>query len=158
MAKTANLYARIEPEIKKEAEDILEALGIPISGAINMFYKQIILHKGMPFDVRLPQPKQENSAAYTTAVSPVMYCSDTPATYHAGSAASTSAQDAASLADLQSYRLTSAEEPSDEMLQALMLKVRDSARESTRNAANKLKQMQRDAQKEYAKKKKKLGL
>lgn len=54
MAKTANLYARIEPEVKEEAEMILEALGIPVSNAINMFYKQIILQRGIPFEVKLP--------------------------------------------------------------------------------------------------------
>ena len=56
MAKTANLYARIEPEIKEEAESILETLGIPVSNAICMFYKQIILQQGLPFDVKLPRP------------------------------------------------------------------------------------------------------
>lgn len=54
MAKSANLYARIEPEVKEQAEAILSALGIPASNAINMFYKQIILHKGLPFEVKLP--------------------------------------------------------------------------------------------------------
>ena len=54
MAKTANLYARIEPEVKAQAESILEALGIPVSNAINMFYKQIILRRGIPFEVKLP--------------------------------------------------------------------------------------------------------
>lgn len=55
MARTANLYARIEPEIKEQAESILTALGIPASNAINMFYKQIILQGGLPFDVKLPK-------------------------------------------------------------------------------------------------------
>lgn len=54
MAKTANLYARIEPEIKEQAETILTALGIPASNAITMFYKQIILQGGLPFEVKLP--------------------------------------------------------------------------------------------------------
>ena len=54
MAKTANLYARIEPDIKEQAETILTALGIPASNAITMFYKQIILQSGIPFDVKLP--------------------------------------------------------------------------------------------------------
>lgn len=53
MAKTANLYARIEPEVKEQAESILSALGIPVSNAINMFYKQIILQRGIPFDLKL---------------------------------------------------------------------------------------------------------
>ena len=52
--KSANLYARIEPDIKEQAESILAALGIPASNAINMFYKQIILQRGLPFDVKLP--------------------------------------------------------------------------------------------------------
>ena len=55
MAKSANLYARIEPEVKEQAESILAALGIPASNAITMFYKQIILQKGLPFEVKLPE-------------------------------------------------------------------------------------------------------
>ena len=54
MSKTANLYVRIEPELKEQAEKILSALGIPASNAINMFYKQIILQRGLPFDLKLP--------------------------------------------------------------------------------------------------------
>ena len=52
--KTANLYARIEPDVKKQAEEILLTLGIPVSNAINMFYKQIILQRGLPFEVKIP--------------------------------------------------------------------------------------------------------
>jgi addiction module RelB/DinJ family antitoxin len=52
--KSANLYARIEPDVKEQAESILSALGIPASNAINMFYKQIILNRGLPFEVKLP--------------------------------------------------------------------------------------------------------
>jgi DNA-damage-inducible protein J len=48
--KSANLYARIEPDVKEQAESILSALGIPASNAINMFYKQIILQRGLPFE------------------------------------------------------------------------------------------------------------
>lgn len=55
MAKSANLYARIEPKVKEQAEMILNELGIPASNAINMFYKQIILQRGLPFEVKLPQ-------------------------------------------------------------------------------------------------------
>ncbi len=53
-SKTANLYARIEPDVKEQAESILATLGIPASNAINMFYKQIILQRGLPFDVKIP--------------------------------------------------------------------------------------------------------
>ena len=55
MAKSANLYARIEPEIKEQAEQILGELGLSASNAITMFYKQIILHNGLPFEVKLPE-------------------------------------------------------------------------------------------------------
>ena len=55
MAKSANLYARIEPDLKEQAESILTALGIPASNAITMFYKQIILQNGLPFEVKLPE-------------------------------------------------------------------------------------------------------
>ena len=54
MAKSANLYARIEPEVKEQAEAILSALGIPASNAITMFYKQVILQRGLPFEVKHP--------------------------------------------------------------------------------------------------------
>lgn len=56
-AKSANLYARIEPDVKEQAESILSALGIPASNAINMFYKQIILNRGLPFEVKIPMTR-----------------------------------------------------------------------------------------------------
>ena len=55
--KSANLYVRIEPDVKEQAESILSALGIPASNAINMFYKQIILQRGLPFEVKIPSAK-----------------------------------------------------------------------------------------------------
>ena len=52
--KSANLYARIEPDVKEKAENILATLGISASGAINLFYKQIILQRGLPFELKIP--------------------------------------------------------------------------------------------------------
>lgn len=43
MSNSANLYVRIEPEVKEQTEKILVTMGIPASNAIYMFYKQIIL-------------------------------------------------------------------------------------------------------------------
>ena len=60
MAKSANLYVRIEPEIKEQAEKILSVLGIPASSAVNMFYKQIILQRGLPFDIKIPENKLQD--------------------------------------------------------------------------------------------------
>lgn len=59
-AKSANLYARIEPDVKEQAESILASLGVPASSAINMFYKQIILNRGLPFEVKIPTAKPMN--------------------------------------------------------------------------------------------------
>ena len=57
MAKTANLYIRIDPELKEQAEYILNSLGLPPSSAITMFYKQVVLQQGPPFDVKLGYSK-----------------------------------------------------------------------------------------------------
>lgn len=62
--KSANLYARIEPDVKEKAESILSTLGIPASSAINMFYKQIILQRGLPFEVKYHLPDLLTSAHY----------------------------------------------------------------------------------------------
>ena len=54
MVKTAMAHARLTPEIKKKAEAILKDLGISISAAYELFYRQIIAHQGIPFDLRVP--------------------------------------------------------------------------------------------------------
>ena len=65
MTKTANLYARIEPQLKNEAESILCGLGVPVSNAINMFYRQIVIHRGLPFAVQFPSNSLLNAATLT---------------------------------------------------------------------------------------------
>ncbi|MBE6010233.1 MAG: type II toxin-antitoxin system RelB/DinJ family antitoxin [Lachnospiraceae bacterium] len=60
MAKTSNIYVRIEPGLKDEAEEILAALGLSPSNAVVMFYKQIMLHKGLPFAVKMPSETTES--------------------------------------------------------------------------------------------------
>ena len=57
-SKSANIMARVEPDVKKQAEEILSSLGVSTSGAITMFYKQIILRKGLPFEVVLPDERK----------------------------------------------------------------------------------------------------
>lgn len=64
-AKTANLYARLEPEVKEQAENILAVLGIPVSSAITMFYKQIILNRGLPFEVKIPAARPVDMSELT---------------------------------------------------------------------------------------------
>jgi DNA-damage-inducible protein J len=52
--KTAAVHSRIEPEIKEQAEGILQQLGLSPTEAIRMFYTQITLRNGLPFDVAIP--------------------------------------------------------------------------------------------------------
>ena len=54
MAKTAMLRARIEPVLKEEVDSILKKLGLSTSEAINIFYRQVKLRKGLPFQVIIP--------------------------------------------------------------------------------------------------------
>ncbi|WP_027365913.1 type II toxin-antitoxin system RelB/DinJ family antitoxin [Desulfotruncus alcoholivorax] len=57
MARTSNIFARVEPEIKEQAELVLEQLGIPMSNAIGLFLRQVVLQRGIPFELKLPQSK-----------------------------------------------------------------------------------------------------
>ena len=52
MANTSAVYARIDNNLKENAENILAQLGIAPSSAIQMLYRQIILQRGLPFDLR----------------------------------------------------------------------------------------------------------
>ena len=63
MANTSPVYARIDTSLKDSAEKILTKLGITPSGAIQMLYSQIVLHNGIPFDVRIPSQKPVASGA-----------------------------------------------------------------------------------------------
>jgi DNA-damage-inducible protein J len=59
MAKTAYISVRIDPKIKEEAEKILKELGLTVSEAITLLFRQIILHNGLPFKVDLPKKKHK---------------------------------------------------------------------------------------------------
>lgn len=52
--KTANVTARIQPNIKEQAEAILDRLGIPVSVFIDMTYRQVIMRDGVPFSIDIP--------------------------------------------------------------------------------------------------------
>ena len=53
-AKTANVMARVEPDIKERAEAIMNQIGIPASVVINTLYKQIIMTRSIPFSLSVP--------------------------------------------------------------------------------------------------------
>ena len=52
--KDAMVSARVECDVKTEAEDILQKLGIPVSVVINSLYRQIIYRHGIPFALTIP--------------------------------------------------------------------------------------------------------
>ena len=52
--KTANVTARIQPNIKEQAEAILDRLGIPVYVFIDMTYRQVIMRDGVPFSLYIP--------------------------------------------------------------------------------------------------------
>ncbi len=52
--KTATVRARIEPQLKHDAEQVLMSLGFSFSEAIEIFLRQVKLNRGIPFDIRVP--------------------------------------------------------------------------------------------------------
>lgn len=54
MAKTDMISARIDPVLKQEAEQVLKKLGLTATQAITVFYKQVKLQHGLPFDLKIP--------------------------------------------------------------------------------------------------------
>lgn len=63
MAKTANINIRIEPEVKKEAEELFGSFGISVTDAINIFIRTSLMEGGFPFAVRQPRYNLETEAA-----------------------------------------------------------------------------------------------
>lgn len=53
--KTANVNARIDQNVKSQAEAILSRIGLPRSVAIDLYYRQIIIHGGIPFALTIPE-------------------------------------------------------------------------------------------------------
>jgi addiction module RelB/DinJ family antitoxin len=67
MEKTTTLNLRINPDVKRRAEDVLSQLGIPMSTAIDIYLKQISMSGGIPFSVTLPKgPASINADLMTT--------------------------------------------------------------------------------------------
>ena len=48
------IRARVEPDLKRQAEEFFSELGLSATEAITLFYKQVTVHRGLPFDVRMP--------------------------------------------------------------------------------------------------------
>ena len=54
MTKTATVRARIEPDLKNDVECLFKKLGLTTTEAINLFYRQVKLRKGLPFNITIP--------------------------------------------------------------------------------------------------------
>ena len=67
MEKTATLNLRVNPDVKKRAEEVLSRLGIPMSTAIDIYLNQISMTGGIPFMVTLPKAPLSVNADYMSA-------------------------------------------------------------------------------------------
>ena len=61
--RTAIVQIKTETDTKEKCARLFESLGINISDAVNMFFRQSLLRGGLPFEVALPQPNAETLAA-----------------------------------------------------------------------------------------------
>lgn len=76
MSKTATVRARIQPSLKTHAERVFHALGLTATQAISLFYKQVELRNGLPFDVVIPNETTRRTLAATDAGRDIILCED----------------------------------------------------------------------------------
>jgi len=67
MARTDNINIRIEPKLKKEVEETLNELGMNITDAVTIFFKQIIMTESIPFMIKKPRLNAETIKAIEDA-------------------------------------------------------------------------------------------
>lgn len=67
MAKTETLHMRIDADLKSNAEYLLNQLGMSTTEAVSIFLRQVILNRGLPFDVKLPKYSEETEEAMKEA-------------------------------------------------------------------------------------------
>lgn len=76
MSKSAMVRARIEPELKKHTEEIFQHLGLSVTQAITLFYKQVEIRKGLPFNVVIPTRETLKTFEATDAEKDLVVCKD----------------------------------------------------------------------------------
>ena len=76
MAKTSTVHARIEPDLKNETEELFHELGLSVTQAITLFYKQVQVRKGLPFDVIIPNEATRRTFEDTDADRNLIVCED----------------------------------------------------------------------------------
>lgn len=77
MNKTSTIRARVEPDLKDKAEHIFKQLGLTTTQAITLFYKQVELKQGLPFDVAIPNKITRKTFSDTDAGRDLVICNDT---------------------------------------------------------------------------------
>jgi len=75
-AKTSTVRARINPSLKKDAESLFEKLGLSTTEAITLFYKQVKLRNGLPFNVVVPNKVTRKVLKDTEADKNLVRCED----------------------------------------------------------------------------------
>ena len=76
MSKTAMVRARLEPGLKNHAERIFHRLGMNTTQAIGLFYKQVELRDGLPFDVVIPSNTTKRTFEGTDKGRDLIVCKD----------------------------------------------------------------------------------
>ena len=76
MGKTSTIRARVEPDLKNKAEHIFRQLGLTTTQAITLFYKQVELRKGLPFDVAITNEITRQTLDDTDAGRNLIVCDD----------------------------------------------------------------------------------
>ncbi len=76
MSKTATVRARLEPELKNHAEEVFQRLGLNPTQAITIFYRQVEMRGGLPFDVAIPTATTRRTFEATDAGRDLVICKD----------------------------------------------------------------------------------
>jgi DNA-damage-inducible protein J len=76
MKKTAMVRARMEPRLKKRAETVFHRLGLNATQAITLFYRQVELRDGLPFEVVIPTEETRQTFQSTDAGDDLVVCDD----------------------------------------------------------------------------------
>jgi len=74
MNKSAMIRARVDPNLKDEVENVFGQLGLSATQAITLFYQQVKLNRGLPFDVRIPNAVTQRTFADTDAGENIIRC------------------------------------------------------------------------------------
>jgi DNA-damage-inducible protein J len=74
MSKSEMIRARTEPKLKKEVEKIFHALGLSYTEAINLFFQQVKLQHGLPFEVKIPNAETRKAIKDTKRGKGVTIC------------------------------------------------------------------------------------